>query len=281
MFNNLVETIVNKRAPSPLMHANMRLQHVLIHRQLARVVSTAAIAPPPAPKKGTSSAKVTESPNLNSTAGFTSDTTKVSPKSAPLPSLFPNVPDIPSDSPKLKVAVVGAGLAGLSTAVELLDKGYHVDVYDQRPHVGGKVASWRDKDGNHIEMGLHVFFGCYFNLFRLMAKCGALENLLLKEHAHTFVNEGGDVRLLDFRFNIGNFKVGAPFHGLKAFFTTPQLSPADKVANSLALGTSPVVRALFDPEGGMRDVRALDGVSFEDWFLSHGMPPPPCPSSPV
>ena len=30
--------------------------------------------------------------------------------------------------------------------------------------------------------------GCYFNLFRLMAKCGVLENLLLKDHTHTFVN---------------------------------------------------------------------------------------------
>ena len=40
--------------------------------------------------------------------------------------------------------------------------------------------------------------------------------------------------------------------GLKAFFTTPQLEPLDKVANSLALGTSPIVRALFDPEGGMQ-----------------------------
>lgn len=43
-----------------------------------------------------------------------------------------------------------------------------------------------------------------------------------------------------------------PKTGLKAFFTTPQLDPVDKVANSLALGTSPIVRALFDPEGGMR-----------------------------
>lgn len=43
-----------------------------------------------------------------------------------------------------------------------------------------------------------------------------------------------------------------------------------QVANSLALGTSPIVRALFDPEGGMRDVRALDAVSFSDWFKSHG-----------
>ncbi len=30
------------------------------------------------------------------------------------------------------------------------------------------------------------------------------------------------------------------------------------------------MRALFDPEGGMRDIRALDGISFADWFKSHG-----------
>ena len=78
------------------------------------------------------------------------------------------------------------------------------------------------------------------------------------------------MRELDFRLFVGDKKIGAPFHGLKAFFTTPQLSALDKVANSLALGTSPVVRALFDPEGGMRSVRALDGVSFTDWFKSHG-----------
>ena len=46
-----------------------------------------------------------------------------------------------------------------------------------------------------------------------MAKVGALENLLAKEHAHTFVNTGGDVRLLDFRFKLGSKDIGAPFHG--------------------------------------------------------------------
>ena len=53
----------------------------------------------------------------------------------------------------MKVAIVGSGLAGLSTAVELLDQGYEVDIYEQRPFVGGKVASYRDRNGNHIEMG--------------------------------------------------------------------------------------------------------------------------------
>ncbi len=44
-------------------------------------------------------------------------------------------------APKLKVAIVGSGLAGLSTAVELLDQGYEVDIYEQRPFVGGKVIT--------------------------------------------------------------------------------------------------------------------------------------------
>ena len=195
----------------------------------------------------------------------------VGPKSAPLKSLFPGEPSPPAPgAPKLRVAIVGGGLAALSTASELLDQGHEVEIFEQRKVLGGKMSSWQDRDGNHIEMGLHVFFGCYFNLFRLMARSGAIQNLLPKDHTHTFCNKDGDVRELDFRFLVGDVKIGAPFHGLKAFFTTPQLEPIDKAANALALGTSPIVRALVDPEGGMQDIRNLDDVSFADWFRSHG-----------
>lgn len=48
-----------------------------------------------------------------------------------------------------------------------------VDIYDSKSFVGGKVGSFVDRRGNHIEMGLHVFFGCYNNLFRLMKKVEA------------------------------------------------------------------------------------------------------------
>ena len=68
------------------------------------------------------------------------------------------------------------------------------------------------------------------------------------------------------------FPIGAPF-GLKAFFTTPQLSWIDKLRNALALGTSPIVRGLVDYEGAMRTIRALDSVSFQDWFVGHGGSP--------
>ena len=165
----------------------------------------------------------------------------------------------------MRVAIVGAGLAGMATAIDLVDAGVEVEIFESRPFVGGKVGSWVDNDGNHIEMGLHVFFGCYYNLFALMKKVGAGDNLRLKEHTHTFINKGGRVGELDFRFI-----TGAPFNGLKAFFTTSQLSAADKIFNSLALGTSPVVRGLVDFEGAMRTIRDLDKVSFADWFRSHG-----------
>eukprot|EP00189_Rhodosorus_marinus_P000137 CAMPEP_0113961764 /NCGR_PEP_ID=MMETSP0011_2-20120614/5510_1 /TAXON_ID=101924 /ORGANISM="Rhodosorus marinus" /LENGTH=545 /DNA_ID=CAMNT_0000973481 /DNA_START=158 /DNA_END=1795 /DNA_ORIENTATION=- /assembly_acc=CAM_ASM_000156 len=167
---------------------------------------------------------------------------------------------------KKKVAVIGAGLGGLVTAMELLDAGHEVQIYDIRSFPGGKVGSFQDKDGNHIEMGLHVFFGCYYNLFDLMKKLGSFDSLDLKEHKHQFINKGGNVEALDFRMG----PVGAPFNGLKAFFTTNQLSPLDKAANALALATSPIVKGLVDFDGAMRDVRELDNISFSDWFLKQG-----------
>ncbi|KAK9866854.1 hypothetical protein WJX84_000804 [Apatococcus fuscideae] len=218
-----------------------------------RVVQAVAAPPAPAPRN------------------LVSNVSEVGIRDAPLKPLFPDEPPPPKEgAPKLKVAIIGCGLAGLSTAVELVDQGHEVEIFEARPFIGGKVGSYVDRSGNHIELGLHVFFGCYHNLFRLMAKVDALENLLAKEHAHTFVNSGGDVRLLDFRFKVGGQNIGAPFHGLKAFFTTDQLSTLDKAQNSLALGTSPVVRALVDPEGGMRSVRNLDNKSFSEWFKGHG-----------
>ncbi|GAB4201530.1 MAG: 9,9'-di-cis-zeta-carotene desaturase [Coleofasciculaceae cyanobacterium] len=165
----------------------------------------------------------------------------------------------------MRVAIVGAGLAGMATAVELVDAGHEIEIFESRPFVGGKVGSWVDADGNHIEMGLHVFFGCYYNLFDLMRKVGASENLRLKEHTHIFINKGARTGALDFRFI-----TGAPFNGLKAFFTTSQLSLQDKLHNSLALGISPIVRGLVDFDGAMKTIRELDKISFADWFRKHG-----------
>ena len=171
-----------------------------------------------------------------------------------------------TNSEKLKIGIVGAGLAGMVAAMDLADAGHDVEMFELRPFVGGKVSSWQDKDGNHIEMGLHVFFGCYYNLFGIMKRTGSFDTeLRIKEHVHTFVNEGGTLGSLDFRFPIG-----APISGLQAFAKTEQLGLGDKFHNALRLGTSPIVRALFDFDGGMDMVRDLDDITFTEWFTQLG-----------
>ena len=66
--------------------------------------------------------------------------------------------------------IIGAGLAGMITAMDLSEAGHDVEIFEARRFAGGKVGSWVDKDGNHIEMGLHVFFGCYYNLFGILIR---------------------------------------------------------------------------------------------------------------
>ena len=52
----------------------------------------------------------------------------------------------------------------------------------------------------------------------------------------------------------------------------PSPSPFHLSGPCLPLASSPLpaCSSLVDPEGGMRDVRALDNVSFTQWFKSHG-----------
>ena len=166
----------------------------------------------------------------------------------------------------LKIGIIGAGLAGMVAAMDLADAGHEVELFEVRPFVGGKVSSWLDKEGNHIEMGLHVFFGCYYNLFGIMKRTGSFEkNLRKKDHIHTFINSGGNTGALDFRFPIG-----APVSGLQAFARTEQLGLEDKFHNAVRLGISPIVRALVDFDGGMDMVRELDDITFTEWFTALG-----------
>lgn len=40
----------------------------------------------------------------------------------------------------MRVVIVGAGLAGLAAAVDLVDAGHSVEIYESRPFVGAKSA---------------------------------------------------------------------------------------------------------------------------------------------
>ncbi|MCH5321572.1 MAG: FAD-dependent oxidoreductase [Eubacterium sp.] len=75
------------------------------------------------------------------------------------------------NSNKYDVIVVGAGLAGLSCAYELSEKGKKVLVIEAQSYAGGRTSSF-DDNGMQVESGLHRYIGYYSALPRLLKKCG-------------------------------------------------------------------------------------------------------------
>ena len=75
------------------------------------------------------------------------------------------------NSDKYDVIVVGAGLAGLSCAYELSEKGKKVLVIEAQDYAGGRTSSF-DDNGMRVESGLHRYIGYYSALPRLLKKCG-------------------------------------------------------------------------------------------------------------
>ncbi|MFK4088211.1 FAD-dependent oxidoreductase [Kribbella sp. NPDC020789] len=77
-------------------------------------------------------------------------------------------------APDRRVAVIGAGIAGLAAATALAERGVRVTVLEQQPYLGGRVGSWRHRlaDGTDVSMsrGFHAFFRQYYNLRRLLMR---------------------------------------------------------------------------------------------------------------
>jgi uncharacterized protein with NAD-binding domain and iron-sulfur cluster len=87
------------------------------------------------------------------------------------------VPDPPKprepQAKERKIAILGGGMAGLSAAYQLtktpeLRRQNHVTLYQLGWRLGGKAASGRDSEGRNLEHGLHVWFGCYENTFKML-----------------------------------------------------------------------------------------------------------------
>lgn len=70
-----------------------------------------------------------------------------------------------------KVLIIGGGLAGLSCAVYLLDKGFLPHILEKNSVVGGRTSSWVE-NGMNLESGLHRMLGFYKALPQLLEKCG-------------------------------------------------------------------------------------------------------------
>ncbi|XP_047341094.1 15-cis-phytoene desaturase, chloroplastic/chromoplastic [Impatiens glandulifera] len=162
----------------------------------------------------------------------------------------------------LKIVIVGAGLAGLSTAKYLADAGHKPILLEARDVLGGKLAAWKDEDGDWYETGLHIFFGAYPNVQNLFGELGINDRLQWKEHSMIFAmpNKPGEFSRFDFPDVLP-----APLNGIWAILRNNEmLTWPEKV--KFAIGLLPAMI------GGQDYVEAQDAFSVKEWMLKQGVP---------
>ena len=79
----------------------------------------------------------------------------------------------------LRLAVVGAGYAGMAAAVTLADRGAQVTVFEAGPVPGGRARRVQSR-GESFDNGQHILIGAYCELLRLMRLVGVPSDAVLR-----------------------------------------------------------------------------------------------------
>jgi squalene-associated FAD-dependent desaturase len=82
-----------------------------------------------------------------------------------------------------RVAIVGAGYAGMAAAVALAERGVRVCVFESGAVPGGRARRIRipsDGQDPRLDNGQHILVGAYTELFRLMRRVGVPADALLR-----------------------------------------------------------------------------------------------------
>ena len=160
----------------------------------------------------------------------------------------------------MRVAIAGAGLAGLSCAKYLSDAGHTPIVLERRDVLGGKVAAWKDEDGDWYETGLHIFFGAYPNTLQLFKELGIEDRLHWKEHSMIF-NQPEKPGTYS-RFDLPN--IPAPFNAIVGILrNNDMLTWGEKI--QLAKGLVPAMLR------GQKYVEETDKYTFSQWLKRQGV----------
>ena len=101
---------------------------------------------------------------------------------------------------KAHVAIIGGGMAGLSSAATLAEQGIQTTLFESGPHFGGRarsVAIEFNSQTFQVDNGQHILLGAYHETLKLLEKVGVQEkqaflrlplalNMISPRHKKTF-----------------------------------------------------------------------------------------------
>lgn len=110
------------------------------------------------------------------------------------------------DAPR--VAVVGGGVAGLTAASVLAERGLRVTLLERESYLGGKCGAWEvevDGEKQRVDHGFHAFFRHYYNLRALLDRVGVSKHyaaidsytILRRDRSRIVIRDGETTPLLN------------------------------------------------------------------------------------
>jgi 15-cis-phytoene desaturase len=132
---------------------------------------------------------------------------------------------------------------------------------ERRDVLGGKVAAWKDSDGDWYETGLHIFFGAYPNMLQLFKELDIEDRLQWKEHSMIFNQPEAPGTYSRFDFP----DLPAPLNGVVAILrNNDMLTWPEKIKFGLGL-----IPAMVQ---GQKYVEDMDKYSWTEWLRKQNIP---------
>lgn len=127
---------------------------------------------------------------------------------------------------EVDVVVVGGGVAGLTAAVGLAERGLRAAVIESDTCPGGRARSWVDPTtGDPVDVGPHVFVSHYPNLLRLLEVIGTSDGVLWQPSPFATVVDGS------LKMDLRTGRLPPPLNWLPSWRADPTLTGRDRLSN--------------------------------------------------
>ncbi len=153
-----------------------------------------------------------------------------------------------------RVIVIGGGLAGITTAIQLRDAGLGVTLLESRPRLGGAATSYA-RAGMMIDNGQHVFLRCCTSYQELLSRLNMTDSVAIQDRFDvTVLGTDGPARLR-------RSSLPSPLHLAGALLGYRLLPLADRAR----VGRAALAFRRADPASP-----ALDRQRLGDWLAARG-----------
>jgi len=157
-----------------------------------------------------------------------------------------------------EVLILGAGLAGMATALHLAQRGVACTLLETRKHLGGRAASTTDpRSSEEIDNCQHVALGCCVQYMDFLQRVGADQYMRWTSDQHWIHAPAPGVATVT---RISNAALPAPFQGLPALLGAEFLDLPAKLA-AIQLGARAV----------LADRSHLAHLTFTQWLQQVGI----------